>query len=90
MDCLEFRRRCLTEHNYKGREFLFHENDCEKCARFVVQTKALEVHLADAIRIDVPENLAERVKMEHRVLTSDRKRGQVIALAASILITLAN
>ena len=37
---------------------MLHERECENCARFSAQTRALESRLADAMRIDVPENLA--------------------------------
>ena len=88
MNCLEFRRRCLTEPNYEGRAFLLHESECGDCARFAVQTRALETYLVDAMRVNVPEGLAERVKLTHRVQNSGWKKRRVIALAASILVTL--
>jgi hypothetical protein len=88
MNCLDFRRRCLAEPNYRGGEFLLHESECENCARFAAQTRALESGLADAMRIDVPENLAERIKLRHRDRASDRKKWRLVTLAASMLITL--
>ena len=88
MNCLDFRRRCLADPNHRGGEFLLHESECESCARFSAQTRALESRLADAMRIDVPENLAERIKLGYRDQASDRKRWRLITLAASMLITL--
>ena len=88
MNCLDFRRRCLVEPNYRGTEFVQHETECRDCAKFAVETRVLESRLANAMRIDVPENLASRIKLEHRTRTSGRNRRYVIALAASILITI--
>ncbi len=89
MNCLEFRRRCLTDPNHKGREFLFHQDECENCAIFAAQTRALDLRLIDAIRVDVPENLASRVKLENQVRVSNREKSRVIKLAASIFIAIA-
>jgi len=88
MNCLEFRRRCLADPNYRGDDFLLHKSKCENCAGFAAQTMILESHLANAMRIDVPENLAGRIKMEQRDRASGRKKWRVITLAASMLITL--
>ena len=88
MNCLEFRRRCLTEPNYEGKEFFLHESECGECARFAAQTRVLETRIADAMRVDVPEGLVERIKLKHRMQSSGWKKRNVIALAASILITL--
>lgn len=89
MNCLEFRRRCLTDPNHKGREFLLHEDECENCAIFAAQTRTLDLRLIDAMRVDVPEILASRLKLENRVRVSNREKNRIIKLAASIVIAMA-
>ncbi len=86
MNCLEFRRRCLAEPGHAGTEFLAHESECENCRRFAVETRAMESKLAAAIRIDVPANLAERIRRRLPGRISGITKRPFIALAASVLI----
>ena len=88
MNCLEFRRRCLAEPRYKGKEFLSHMSKCEACRRFLAQTKDLDSRLANALRIDVPESLTARVKLKQHTQREKRKHQRMFALVASVLLLL--
>lgn len=91
MNCLEFRRRCLAEPGDLDREFLHHKSECAACADFAAHMSQVDRRLADALRVDVPENLASRIILRqslHKGQVRDKHRRRRYALAASVLLTL--
>lgn len=68
-----------------------HKRKCAACAEFAVGMRHIERTLVEALRVDVPENLAARI-----ILTQSLQNGQVpnkrrprrYAIAASLLLTL--
>ena len=87
MNCLEFRRRRLAEPGLRGQEFLQHETECEKCARFAAEMRGLDAHLFDALRIGVPVGLERRIKRRHRESKPGRSGRHILSLAASVLVS---
>lgn len=91
MNCLEFRRRCLAEPGNQDSEFVGHKRECAACAEFAAHMSQVDKTLVEALRVDVPENLASRI-----ILRQSLRNGQLpnkhkprrFAIAASLLLTL--
>ena len=63
MDDLEFRRRAYAEPNSEDEDFLQKKNESADNARFVDELKLFDEKINDALHVDPPEGLAERIKL---------------------------
>ncbi len=90
MNCFEFRRYCLSDPATQTAEFLSHKRDCPHCAEFAASVSLMDKRLVDALRVEVPENLASRIILRQSIMRdqSRQKRKRLLALAASVLIAL--
>lgn len=88
MNCLEFRRRCLADPGHQSEDFLRHRRECESCEVFAAGTERLEARLVDALRVDIPEGLARRIKRRQQDGIAGRASRRLFSMAASILVTL--
>lgn len=92
MDCLEFRRRLAAEPRARDEAFIAHRDSCHAgCTEAWWRAQRLERRIDNALAIDVPEHLTDRILLAQA--TSERARGrrrwQVgLALAASLVIAL--
>lgn len=90
MNCLEFRRRVLTEPGNIGAEAIAHRQQCSTCHQFDEQIRRLDRGIYEALNVDVPEGLGSRVLL-NQSLDSRRHRQRHLrraAIAASILVIL--
>ena len=89
MNCLEFRRLCLSEPGSRNKDYITHREECEECARYADSVIAVDGRLADAMRVPVPEDLVNRIKLRQVIQdeqVSRRIRPVQLALAASIVV----
>ena len=89
MDDLEFRRRAYAEPNNEDKDFLDKKNESADNARFVDELKILDKKIADAMQVEPPEGLAERIKLNQQLGAHTHKTKQyrlMLSIAASILI----
>ncbi|MFQ5994426.1 MAG: DUF3379 family protein [Acidiferrobacterales bacterium] len=89
MNCLEFRRRCLTEPGSQDNELLRHKRECPRCGDFVLSALQLEKHIGEAIRVSVPSNLTSRAILRqslHADRSRQSRRRRIYACAASLLL----
>ena len=63
MNCLEFRRTALSEPGNRTQDYLSHRGECDDCARYADSVGVLDKKIADALRVPVPEDLANRIKL---------------------------
>lgn len=63
MDCLTFRRQLLEDPSRKERALLAHEAGCSACAGFAAKVRADEAKLAEALNIEPPAELVERIQL---------------------------
>ncbi len=84
MNCFQFRRLLLAEPRQLTPEQKAHRDECASCARLVRSVEQLEERLEKAALVPVPEGLAERVLLRHKI--SSPNRWGTLALAASLAI----
>ncbi len=91
MNCLEFRRHCLSEPGSQDHEFLRHKHECSRCADYAVGVGQLDRKLAEALDVKVPDNLASRIILRQSIegdRTRKRRKLRLYALAASLLFAI--
>ncbi len=89
--CLDFRRRLLAEPHARLPELQRHQQECQVCAEFAARLRADEALIADAVRLQVPEGLAERVMLRQALDATRRQRSRrfrFLAAAASVVLAL--
>lgn len=89
MNCLEFRRTALSEPGNRAHDYLSHRGECDDCARYADSVGVLDTKIADALRVPVPEDLANRIKLRQVLQdeqVSRRLRPWQYALAASVFL----
>ena len=89
MNCIAFRRALDTAPGYLSPEMLSHQRGCAGCETFAQRQEAFERKLAEAVRIEVPEELASHVLLAHSLrLKADRRvwrRRLLVSVAAASL-----
>jgi len=91
MDDLEFRRRAYAEPNSDDKDFLKNKNQSLDNAHFVDELKTLDQQIADAMQVEPPEGLAERIKLNQQLGKHTQKKKQyqfMFSIAASVLIVM--
>jgi len=87
MDDILFRHTAVATPNDKGADFLQRQAESEKDKALVNEAKQFDLDLQSLLKVDVPENLAEKILFEQR-FSADKKRRLNnhwhIAIAASI------
>ena len=67
MNCLDFRRRLMTDPMAGGYDLQEHEDDCPGCAAFARELRAKEILLRNLLReAKPPEGMAERIQLAAR------------------------
>ena len=86
MNCLEFRRRMLSDPGANDEALSEHRAGCAECARFATDMNQFEATLKQASQTAVPEGLASRILLRQRLAEQQKNRRTTwFALAASIL-----
>lgn len=91
MNCLEFRRICLAEPGSQDNDYLRHQQGCPRCAGHAANIIRGDKQLAQALRIDVPDNLASRIILRQSIFSGRaqrRKARRMYALAAGVLLAI--
>src|SRR5579885_2905816 len=89
MDCLEFRRRLAAEPRARADDFMAHRDSCHSgCTEAWWRAQRLERRIENAMAVDAPEQLAERVLLAHatRARAFARRWRIGLALAASLVL----
>ncbi|MBL8473349.1 MAG: DUF3379 family protein [Rhodocyclaceae bacterium] len=88
MNCLEFRRRKLADPRRADAAMDEHVAQCPGCQSFARRLAEQEQALAQTLLVPVPEGLAERVIMRTAGGNTRRPSLRLMALAASVVLTL--
>lgn len=90
MNCLEFRRVHGAEPGSEDPDYRTHLRECKACAGFAGQSLIFEQLLKQAVKSEVPENLASRILLRHSFQARRTQlswRRHAYALAASIVLS---
>src|SRR5262245_32632970 len=66
MDCLTFRRLKSSAPRDVSPEMSRHAQACEACAGFARDIDAFELRLEEAVRVQVPDGIAEAIILRQR------------------------
>ncbi len=61
MNCQQYRQYCTIEPTGQEDDFLFHRQTCSECAAFTEETLQFEHALVEAMKVEIPANLTERI-----------------------------
>lgn len=86
MNCLEFRRHKLALPKELDEKHRTHLASCVGCAEFAARADELETRIEAAAQVPVPEGLADRVILRHKL--KSRRRFGLLALAASLALAI--
>lgn len=86
MNCLEARRELTADPRRVGQEVVKHLDGCPRCAAYRSELLARDDELAAALRVPVPEGLADRVLLRQGFAQPRAPRR--LALAAALLVAL--
>lgn len=90
MNCMEFRRMLLTDPRSSEPAFIEHRSHCPECAEAAARSARFERRLAEAVNVEVPENLASRILLKQSFEPQPRpawwRSARLLALAASLLL----
>ncbi len=90
MDCLEFRRRLAAEPRARDPEFMAHRDRCHAgCTEAWWRAQRLEKRIENALSIEPPPNLAERIVLAQATRMQVRRRRAWLGLAAAALLAVA-
>ena len=89
MNCMDFRRQLLIDPNHKDDEMILHERECASCSTQAQQSALFESNLKQALAVEVPQGLADRIKTHQGAV--ERVRVRVLrpwkyAMAASLVL----
>ncbi len=88
MNCMEFRRQCLTNPYSQDSVFMRHQHTCRACATYAAQQQGLERDLQRAMKVDVPVRLKAQIRRRRDKQQNRRWRIPAIAAAALTAVTL--
>ena len=86
MNCMELRRSLLVNPRLRDRDQQMHARECAACLAFAEELDDFESMIEEAVRVPVPEALAERVILRQRTQRSGRR--VLFALAASLALAI--
>lgn len=91
MNCLSARRIISTDAKNKSATLAQHLKECQSCSAFYERQQKFNNKLVEAVEVDVPEGLAARILVEHKLSQKRQlnKRVRWTAMAASITLVLA-
>jgi hypothetical protein len=84
MNCFEFRRVLLVNPRERTAEQEAHLAQCAACARLAVDAGGFETRLEQAVLVPVPDGLADRILLRHKMQPGPRYR--LLALAATLVL----
>jgi uncharacterized protein DUF3379 len=84
MNCLDFRREALAQPLRLAETAQAHVNECPACRAFLERQRELDAELYDAMRVPVPDGLADRVLVAQGIRR--RRSPWAWALAATLVL----
>lgn len=90
MDCLEFRRRLAADPRTRAGDFTAHRDSCHAgCTEAWWRAQRLEKRIENALAIEPPPNLAERIVLAQATRARMRRRQAWLGWAAAASLAVA-
>lgn len=91
MNCLDFRRRLMTDPFDSDEALENHASDCAECAGFAREIRAQEIRMRSLLQdVSPPDGLAERIRMAARFDRGEQTRRRWwYAAAAAVFLSVA-
>lgn len=89
MTCLEARREMAADPGRPSEALSAHLAGCAACARALWREQGLDRRIREAMSVDVPDSLSERLLLAQTTRHRSRFRRPFLALVASLLLALA-
>jgi len=70
MNCQTYRQHCTLEPNSRQPDFLSHKQNCSDCAAFTKDMMWFDQTLVEAMKVDIPDGLSERILQQQSNNTS--------------------
>lgn len=91
MKCEQLRELLSADPRCQTPDALQHLDECSDCAEWAAELQSFEMQLSDAMQVEVPPGLEERILSKHqkpttKVIPLHRKWHPALALAASLLL----
>ncbi len=61
MNCQTYRQKCTLEPKFQEKEFISHQQACSDCAAFTKDMMQFEQSLIEAINVEIPDGLTQRI-----------------------------
>jgi hypothetical protein len=87
VNCLDFRRRWLTVPNARDLALAQHERVCSSCRQFARRGSVFEPKLREALAVDVPAGLTDRIRQRRDIGEQVRAR-QLRPLHYALVVSL--
>ena len=84
MNCLDFRRNALVQPLRLAQEAEEHASSCPACRAFLERQREFDAELYEALRVPVPDGLADRILVSQGI--RHRRRPWVWAIAATVVL----
>ena len=87
MNCLAFRRLCLTDPESKDAEYLAHKKSCADCQKFYKEMVQFDQQIVEAMSVPVPSSLEADILLRQSIRQFNHRRVWVSgSIAAMILV----
>ena len=84
MNCIDLRRDALVQPLRLAPEAQAHVDACPACRAFIERQRELDTELYDALRVPVPDGLADRILVAHGIRR--RRAPWIWAIAATLVV----
>ena len=89
MNCLDFRRKSLTDPVHLDNEMKEHRDSCDTCLHYLEEIVDLDQSIEQVFNIDVSDDLGARILLTQTLASREKKKWlRPFAVAASILLML--
>lgn len=90
MNCLDFRRLCLSEPNSSQANYLQHNRECAECSDYAKSVRVLDQNIKTSLDIFMPEEFKAKLKLRQTIESETQTRHSRIryAIAASLVIAM--
>ena len=90
MNCLDFRRLCLSEPNSSDKSYVKHGNECPECSDYAKGVCVLDDNIRASLDTAIPDEFKAKLKLRQTIESEaqGRKNRARYAIAASFIVAM--